>query len=76
VPLSFQSRPVGDTTVVECGGRIVEGAESARLQRHLNDLLPVHPYILLHLGASTSSTAAALVCLCDSSRGCRTHEAT
>jgi anti-sigma B factor antagonist len=50
VPLSFQSRPVGDITVVECRGRIVEGAESAQLQRHLNDLLPVHPHILLHLG--------------------------
>jgi anti-sigma B factor antagonist len=50
VPLSFQSRAVGDITVVECSGRIVEGAESARLQQHLNDLLPVHPYILLHLG--------------------------
>ena len=50
MPLWFRSRPVGDITVVECSGRIVEGAESAQLQQHLNDLLPVHPYILLHLG--------------------------
>src|SRR5437867_9917496 len=51
VPLSFRSRPVGDITVVECSGRIVEGAESARLQQHLHDLLFVNPHILLHLGA-------------------------
>ena len=50
MPLTFQSRPVGDITVIECSGRIVEGAESARLQQHLNDLLPVHPHVVLHLG--------------------------
>jgi anti-sigma B factor antagonist len=51
VPLSFQSRRVGDITVVTCSGRIVEGAESAALQQHLNDLLHQDPYLILHLGA-------------------------
>jgi anti-sigma B factor antagonist len=50
VPLSFQSRRVGDITVVECSGRIVQGAESAQLQQHVDDLLPVDRHILLHLG--------------------------
>ena len=50
MPLSFQSRRVGDITVVECSGRIVQGAESAQLQQHVDDLLPVNRHILLHLG--------------------------
>jgi anti-sigma B factor antagonist len=41
---------VGDITVVECSGRIVQGAESAQLQQHVDDLLPVNRHILLHLG--------------------------
>lgn len=50
MPLSFQSRCVGDITVVECSGRIVQGAESTQLQQHVDDLLPVNRHILLHLG--------------------------
>ena len=50
MPLSLQSRRVGDITVVTCTGRIVEGQESAALQRHLDDLLPYDPYIILDLG--------------------------
>jgi anti-sigma B factor antagonist len=50
MPLSFQSRSVGDITVVRCDGRIIEGAESAALRQHINDLLPNAPWIVLHLG--------------------------
>ena len=50
MPLSFQSRSVGDITVVKCDGRIIEGAESATLRQHMNDLLPNAPWIVLHLG--------------------------
>ena len=50
MPLSLQSRRVGDITVVTCSGRIVEGDESATLQKHFDDLLPDDPYILLDLG--------------------------
>ena len=50
MPLSFQSRSVGDITVVKCDGRIIEGAESAALRQHMNDLLPNAPWIVLHLG--------------------------
>jgi anti-sigma B factor antagonist len=50
VSLSFQSRRVGDITVVKCSGRIVEGAESAGLQQQLNDLIAENPYIILNLG--------------------------
>lgn len=50
MPLSFHSRLVGDITVLECSGRIVEGAESAVLQQHLDDLLAMNLHVLLHLG--------------------------
>ena len=49
MPLSLQSRRVGDITVVTCSGRIVEG-ESAALHQHLEDLLPYDPYIILDIG--------------------------
>ena len=49
MPLSLQSRRVGDIIVVTCSGRIVEGAESAALQRHVYDLLPDDPFITLDL---------------------------
>src|SRR6266542_234706 len=51
MPLSFQSRRVGDITVVKCSGRIVEGAESSSLQQHLSDLIAENPYIILNLEA-------------------------
>jgi anti-sigma B factor antagonist len=50
VPLSLQSRRVGDIAVVACAGRIVEGAESAALKQHLTDLLADQPYVVLDLG--------------------------
>jgi len=50
VPLSLESRRVGDITVVTCSGRIVEGAESIALQRLLDELLQDGPYLILHLG--------------------------
>lgn len=37
--LSFRSRTVGDITVVNCDGAIVEGAPSAALRQHVNDAL-------------------------------------
>jgi anti-sigma B factor antagonist len=50
VPLSFTSHRADDITVVKCTGRIVEGAESAALQQHVNDLVIENPYVLLDLG--------------------------
>ncbi len=50
MPLSLQSRRVGDITVVKCRGRIVEGAESAALSQHLTDRLSDGPHIVLDLG--------------------------
>ena len=50
MPLSFHSRQVGDVTVLECSGQIVEGAESAALLRHLDSLLAMKSHVLLHLG--------------------------
>ena len=50
MPLSLQSRRVGDIAVVACAGRIVEGAESAALKEYLTDLLADQPDVVLDLG--------------------------
>jgi anti-sigma B factor antagonist len=47
MPLSLQSRRVGDITVVTCSGRIVEGSESAALLDHLA-LLTQDPCVVLN----------------------------
>ena len=50
MPLSLQSRRVGEIAVVTCRGRIVEGPESDALRQHLVDLLPHSCHIVLDLG--------------------------
>jgi anti-sigma B factor antagonist len=47
--LSFRSHTVGDITVLKCDGRIVEGAESAALRQHVNEVLEYTPAIVLDL---------------------------
>jgi anti-sigma B factor antagonist len=49
VPLSLQTRAVGDVTVVSVGGRIVEGDKSAALDSCVSRLLPLQPHIVLDL---------------------------
>ncbi len=49
--LSLEHRRIGDITVVTCTGRIVEGPESAALQKTLDDLFDYYgPCLVLHLG--------------------------
>jgi len=48
--LSLQHRQVGHVTVVTCSGRLVAGAEADALLKQIDDLLPLHSRILLHLG--------------------------
>lgn len=48
--LSLQHRHVGYVTVITCRGRIVLGEEADALLKHIDDLLPINPRILLHLG--------------------------
>ncbi len=48
--LSLQHRQVGHVTVVTCSGRLVAGAEANALLTQIDDLLPLHSRILLHLG--------------------------
>jgi anti-anti-sigma factor len=50
VPISFESRRVGNITVLMCTGRIVEGVESTALRQFLEDLLQDGPHLILHLG--------------------------
>jgi anti-sigma B factor antagonist len=47
--LSIESRVIGDVTVLDCAGRIVEGDESGELESRVNALLPRHPYLVLDL---------------------------
>jgi anti-sigma B factor antagonist len=49
MPLSMNSRPVGDVTIVQCNGRIVAGSEVFSLQAHLGDILPHHGDVVLQL---------------------------
>jgi anti-anti-sigma factor len=49
VPLSLHSHTVGDIAVIDCSGRIVEGAETATLHQQIRDLLPMHHYFVLDL---------------------------
>ena len=51
--LLFQTRRVGDVTVVSCRGRIIAGeeqGEAAALERHLDAMIRVNRLVLLHLG--------------------------
>ena len=48
--LSLQHRQVGHVTVVTCSGRLVAGAEADALLTQIDELLPLHSRILLHLG--------------------------
>jgi anti-sigma B factor antagonist len=48
--LEIDSHRAGEITVLMCRGRIVEGSESAALQKHVDDLIAESPYIILHLG--------------------------
>jgi anti-sigma B factor antagonist len=50
VQLSLQHRQVGYVTVVTCRGRLVSGAEADALLARIDELLPLSPRILLHLG--------------------------
>jgi anti-sigma B factor antagonist len=71
MPLSVNSRPVGDVMVVHCNGRIVAGAELFSLQSHIGDVLPKHGDVVLQMeevGFIDSSGLGALVRLVSSAR--------
>ena len=48
--LLFESRRVGHVTVVTCSGRMIAGTNTAALQQYLDELLPLNPRVVLHLG--------------------------
>jgi anti-sigma B factor antagonist len=58
--LSLQHRQVGHLTVVTCSGRLVAGAESDALLAQIDQLLPRHARILLHLGGIDYIDSAGL----------------
>ena len=50
MPLSLNTRPVGDVTIIKCTGRIVAGSETESLRDHVRMVLQNHRDIVLHLG--------------------------
>jgi anti-sigma B factor antagonist len=50
VPLSLNTRVVGDVTIIRCTGRIVAGGEAESLRDHIYGLLQDRRDIALHLG--------------------------
>jgi anti-sigma B factor antagonist len=71
MPLTMNSRPVGEVMIVQCNGRIVAGAEVFSLQAHLGDVLPNHGDVVLQLEQVTfvdSSGLGALVRLVSAAR--------
>jgi anti-sigma B factor antagonist len=50
VPLTLNTRGVGDVTIVRCSGRIVAGGETESLRGHIIGLLEDRKGIVLHLG--------------------------
>jgi len=74
MPLSLDTRSVGDTTIVRCCGRIVAGGEIDFLRDHVSGLLQEHKDIVLHLGDVIfidSSGLGTLVRLLSSTRRIR-----
>jgi len=49
VALSFHTHTIDDIAVIDCTGRIVEGAESAALYQQVRDLLATHRFFVLDL---------------------------
>ena len=50
MPLSLNTRGVGDVTIVHCSGRIVAGSENESLRDHVRGLLPDRRDVILDLG--------------------------
>jgi anti-sigma B factor antagonist len=71
VPLSLNTRAVGEVTIIQCGGRIVAGGEAESLREHVCGLFQDHRNIVLHLGEVVfidSSGMGVLVRLLTSTR--------
>ena len=47
--LSIACRIVGDVAIVTCTGRLVEGEESAALDRQLSEVLTDYRFVVLNL---------------------------
>ena len=58
--LTFESRRVGEVTVVTCAGELVLGEATASFEDHLDELIALHPRILLHLGDVSFIDSAGL----------------
>ncbi len=71
MPLTMNSRPVGEVMIVQCNGRIVAGSEVFSLQAHITDVLPHHADVVLQLenvGFVDSSGLGALVRMVSTAR--------
>ena len=71
MPLSLNTRAVGDVTIVRCIGRIVAGGETESLREHITGLRQDRSAFVLHLGEVAfidSSGLGTLVRLLTSTR--------
>jgi anti-anti-sigma factor len=59
VSLDLQTRTAGHVAVVTCRGRLIQ-TEAASLERALDELLPLQPNIVLHLGDITFVDSSGL----------------
>ena len=50
MPLSLESRRVGDIVVVRCAGRLIAGAECEQLQKHITDAMTFDRNFVVNLG--------------------------
>jgi anti-sigma B factor antagonist len=60
MPLLLKHRTIGDIVAIECQGRIVEGTESADLERLVRDLQVVHRNFVLDLNGVAFVDSAGL----------------
>jgi anti-sigma B factor antagonist len=74
LPLAFETREIGDVTIVRCSGRIVAGGEAEELRKHVSGLLRDRRDIVLQLADVVfidSSGLGTLVRLLTSTRSAR-----
>ena len=60
MPLSLNSRAIGQVTVVRCSGRIVVGNETESLRTHINGMMRERKHFVLHLGDVTFIDSSGL----------------
>ena len=72
MPLTMDSRPVGEVMIVQCNGRIVAGSEVFSLQAHIGDVLHNYVDVILNLEQVAFVDSSGLGALVRLATGART----